>query len=345
MARILVVDDEPGMRDTLCRILRKADHDPVAAGTGAEALGILASEQFDVILTDIMMPDIDGVELLREIRKITPRCQVVMMTGQPTLESASESVRLQAFDYLEKPIDRDRLLSVLASAIRVKRLEDENLSYREHLEDLVTQRTSELEDSLSRIRDVLMATAQSLASAMELRDPYTAGHQRRVTRISCSIGEVLGLSPDRLEGLRVAGLLHDIGKLAIPAEILVKPARLTTHEMALVKTHSARGRELLVSVAFPWPVATMVGQHHERQDGSGYPDGLKGDEILLESRILAVADVLEAMSTDRPYRPALPISESIAELQRFRGTKYDASVVDACLELLGNGMLELGRPA
>jgi HD-GYP domain-containing protein (c-di-GMP phosphodiesterase class II) len=176
---------------------------------------------------------------------------------------------------------------------------------------------------------------------VEVRDPYTAGHQRRVSQIARRVAERLGLGADEIEGVTIAGQIHDVGKVAVPAEILSKPGSLTRAEFELVKEHSRAGYEILKGIKFPWPVAKMVVQHHERLDGSGYPDGLRGEDILLGSRILAVADVVEAMSTHRPYRSALGLDAALAELDRGRGWLYDATVVDACREAFALGLVRM----
>jgi putative nucleotidyltransferase with HDIG domain len=181
------------------------------------------------------------------------------------------------------------------------------------------------------MRESLRQTATALAAALEQRDPYTAGHQQRVARLSCHIARRLGLPDDRIEGLRIAGVLHDIGKIAVPAEILSKPGRLSDVEMGLIRVHPEAGHNIVKSIHFPWPVADVVVQHHERMNGSGYPAGLKGDAISLEARVLAVADVVEAMSSHRPYRPALGRDQALAHLLAGRGTLYDPEVADACL--------------
>jgi putative nucleotidyltransferase with HDIG domain len=174
-----------------------------------------------------------------------------------------------------------------------------------------------------------------------MRDPYTAGHQERVTQLACAIGQELGLSEDRLEGLRVAGILHDVGKVSVPAEILSKPTILTPTEFGLVKIHPESGYEILRAIHFPWPVADIVLQHHERMDGSGYPKGLRGDAILLEARILGVADVVEAIVSHRPYRPARPMAAAVEDVVRAAGTLYDKEVVTACKRLFERGALPL----
>lgn len=186
---------------------------------------------------------------------------------------------------------------------------------------------------LEQLNGAFMRAVEVAMNLSEMRDPYTAGHERRVAEVAVAIGGELGLDAHRIEGLRVAGYLHDVGKMAIPAELLSKPSRLTAIEYALVQGHAEAGYEVLKNVKFPWPVAEVALQHHERIDGSGYPRGLSGDEVLLESRIMAVADVVEAMASHRPYRPGLGVEQALAEVERGRGTSYDPLVADACLRL------------
>ncbi len=203
----------------------------------------------------------------------------------------------------------------------------------DHFEVERSRRTAEavLAEHVEAVEASLRATVEVATSLSEMRDPYTAGHQRRVGDIAAAIGEELGLDPGRLEGLRVAGRLHDIGKIAIPAEILTRPGRLSVEERSLIQLHPRAGYDVLVDVPFPWPVALVALQHHERLDGSGYPEGLAGEAIILEARIVAVADVLEAMSSHRPYRESLGVEVAMAELESGAGTRYDAAVVAACV--------------
>ena len=189
------------------------------------------------------------------------------------------------------------------------------------------------------IREALERTIEALATTIELRDPYTAGHQRRVAELARAIAREMGLPEERVQGIYVGALVHDLGKIAVPAEILSKPGRLSEAEFNLIRQHPRVGYEILKPVPFPWPVAQMVLQHHERLDGSGYPQGLKGDDISLEARILAVADVVEAMSSHRPYRPALGRRRAMEELLRERGRLYDPEVVRACLTVLRKGFV------
>ena len=210
---------------------------------------------------------------------------------------------------------------------------------------ITTLRTREERDRIAHahehhaaiLRKSLEDSIQAIAATVEMRDPYTSGHQKRVAELAVAIAREMGVPEDRIEGLRLASVVHDLGKISVPAEILAKPGKLSSNEFMLVKGHAQAGYEILKDIDFPWPIATIVWQHHERMDGSGYPRGLKGDDILLESRILAVADVVEAMGSHRPYRPTLGIEIALQEIERARGIQYDSAVADACLKLFGEG--------
>jgi PAS domain S-box-containing protein/putative nucleotidyltransferase with HDIG domain len=212
-----------------------------------------------------------------------------------------------------------------------------NVSLRKQAEE-------ELRESMQALRTAFRQTVRALSSMAEKRDPYTAGHQQRVAKLACAIGQELGLPQETLEGLEVAGTLHDIGKVYVPAEILSKPARLSHMEMGIMKSHSEVGFEILREVNFPWPVARTVLEHHERMDGSGYPGGLKGTEISHEARILAVSDVVEAMSSHRPYRASLGLAKALEEISAGRGRIYDPEAVDACLALMAGGGFTFDEP-
>ena len=238
-----------------------------------------------------------------------------------------------------------------------KQLIDELSHMRQRIADLEKgeegrKRTEEeLKRSLEKVRRTLTGTVNALAVTVEMRDPYTAGHQQRVTQLACAIAEEMGLSKEQIEGIHVAGSLHDMGKIMVPAEILNKPGQLTEAEtgkvqthpqvghdilMGLIRSHPQAGYDILKEIDFPWPVAQIVLQHHERMNGSGYPNKLKAEDILLEARILAVADVVEAMSSHRPYRPAHGIEKALEEISQNRGTLYDPRAVDACVTLFSS---------
>lgn len=347
MASVLIVDDEEGIRRTTGLFLREAGHDVETAASVREACGLVERRSFDVVLTDIVMPGDDGIRLLEIVRARSPLAQVVMFTGEPTVETATDALRLGAFDYLPKPVRKDTVCRVVAKAASLTqlhqenaRLDEENRRHRAELERLVQMRTVELkatieqrEAAIGRLGRLLEATAEALSMALEMRDPYTAGHQRRVTALACAISERMNLPTGAREGLRIAGLLHDLGKIRVPADILTKPSRLTAPEFSLIKEHPVSAWEILRVVDFPWPVADIVRQHHERLDGSGYPDGLEGDSIGPEARILGVADVVEAMASHRPYRAALGIDVALEEILLGRGTRYCPGAVDACVAL------------
>jgi len=201
-----------------------------------------------------------------------------------------------------------------------------DISERKRNEEKTASYVKQLEESLTSI-------VEAITVISEMRDPYTVGHERRVADIAVAIGAELGLSENTLEGLHVAGHLHDVGKMIVPSEILSKPGKLSPIEYQLIKTHAQSGYDVLKGIKFPWPVALVALQHHERMDGSGYPQNLKNDEILLEARIMAVADVVEAMSSHRPYRAGLGITAALEEIENGRGTRYDPNVVTACLRL------------
>lgn len=340
MSRILIVDDERSIRFTLGEFLRKAGYEVETAEDAASALRILGERPFDVVITDIIMPRITGMELLYAIREAAPRVQVIIMTGEPTAETAAQAVRDGAFDYLFKPITKDAVLRTVANAAKIKALDDErerlaaaNLEYQKGLERLVDMRTEELRGANAALQKTIEGTIQATALIVESHDPYTAGHQQRVARLARAVAERLGWPGDRAAGLYMAGLIHDVGKIGIPAEVLSKPGRLSKNEINFIRTHADIGFNILRTIAFPWPIAEMVRQHHERLDGSGYPAGLKSPDILFEARILAVADTVEAMSGYRPYRPALGIGKALEEIRRGRGALYDPEAVDACAAL------------
>ncbi len=203
------------------------------------------------------------------------------------------------------------------------------------IEDVTNHKRAEedLKKSLEQLRRAMQATIQALSQIVETKDPYTSGHQKRTTNLARAIATEMHLSSDQIEGIRVAGAIHDIGKLSVPAEILSKPSKLAAAEYSLIKEHARQGYEILKDVESPWPLAEIVHQHHERMDGSGYPRGLKGEEILIEARILAVADVVEAMASYRPYRPALGIDKALEEIEKNKGVLYDILAADACLRL------------
>lgn len=339
--KILIVDDEAPIRRILSRVLREQGYECQVAANALEAKDKLAGEKFDLLLCDVRMPGESGLELVEEVMPNFPDMAVVFISGADDPKVARMALDKGAYGYILKPFKLNEVIIQVANALRRRELEALQKIHLRELERKVDERTQELQLALGQLREAMDGIVRAISLTVEVKDPYTAGHQKRVALLARLVARRLGLSPGRIEGLYVAGSIHDLGKISVPAEILSKPSTLTAIEFGLIKTHPDVGYEILKPIQFPWPIAEMVRQHHERMDGSGYPRGLKGDEILLEARILAVADVVEAISSHRPYRPALGLEKAMEELKRGRSTLYDEQVVDACLELLAQKVKDL----
>jgi putative two-component system response regulator len=327
---ILVVEDDELIRDMIQQNVESAGYECTIAESGVDALKILdeGKKNVDVIITDIRMPGLNGIELTMKV-KDKHDSDVIVMTGFAEDFTYEKVIEGGASDFFQKPINPRELM------LRLKRVLKERILFAER-----NQADAELKQSFEKLRRAQNQTVVALASASEIRDPYTSGHQQRVTKLACSIAENMDLSENLIEGLRIAGLLHDIGKISVPAEILSKPGKITQDEYNIIKQHCQIGYEILKGIEFPWPVAQIVLQHHEKMNGSGYPFGLTGEEILLEARILTVADVIEAMSSHRPYRPGLGIDKALDEVMSNKSTFFDPVVVDTCWDLFSTGKFE-----
>ncbi len=326
--KILVVDDTPASLKLLTDILSAEGYDVRSAIRGELALRAATSDLPALILLDIHMPEMDGYEVCRRLKADPVMCDtpVIFVSAASETDEKVFGFRLGAVDYVTKPFQREELLARVRTHLELNRL-------RRQLESRVTERTTELRESQRKLKRNLLDSITALASTLEMRDPYTAGHQKRVAHLAVAIAEEMKLHEDLVEAINLAAIVHDVGKIQVPSEILSKPVRLSEIEFSLIRQHAQSGYEILQSIDFPWPIARIVLQHHERMDGSGYPQGLKGDAILLESRIIAVADVIEAMASHRPYRPGLGVDVAIDEISRFRGIRFDPQVVDACVAL------------
>jgi putative nucleotidyltransferase with HDIG domain len=334
--RILTIDDEPMVRESIAAYLEDSGFQLLQAQNGREGLEIFRREKPDLILVDLRMPEVDGLDVLSAVRRESPGTPIIVVSGTGVLQDAIEALRRGAWDFVTKPIsDMVVLEHAVSKALERSGLLRENAAYQTGLETRIRERTADLELANARLRATLTATVNSIATMAEMRDPYTAGHQKKVSLLAEALAEELGLGEDRVECVRVAGMVHDIGKVCVPLELLAKPSRLEVHEMEYIKMHSTWGHEILKDIPLPWPVAEIVLQHHERLDGSGYPRGLTDKDLLQESRIIAVADVVEAMSSNRPYRPARGVGLALAEITANRGVKYCPDCVDACNRLLG----------
>jgi len=335
---VLVVDDNATNLDLLVNTL-KGEYRLGIAKKGSNALEYAAKYHPDLILLDIMMPEMDGYEVCTRLKNNpeTEAIPVIFITAMTETVNKTHGFALGAVDYITKPFHaaevKARVQAHLAMAMMKSRLRSENLL----LEQMVQQKTAE-------IKAMLQGIISSMALMVEIRDPYTSGHQQRVAQLACAIAAKMGLDAERIEGLRIAALLHDVGKIRIPVSILNRTGQLLDAELEVIKVHPQISFEILKNIPFPWPCARMVLEHHERLDGRGYPQGLKAHEILQESKILAVADVTEAKSSFRPYRPAKGVEAALDELRQHRGTLYDSEAVDACLQLYADDAFHFDLP-
>ncbi len=342
MTRDLIVDDEETIRHLLGRQLEMNEYACTLACDAAEARKFMGDQNFELLLCDVNMPGESGMDFIQYVLAEYPDTAVVMVTAVDDREIAETALKIGVYGYVTKPFKPNEVMINVDSALRRRKLEIDNRAYRQNLEQMVVRRTTKLRETLERLQKTIKGIIHAMALTVESRDPYTAGHQLRVARLAFAIAKEMGLSEDQAEGVRVAGSIHDLGKISVPGEILSKPAQITALEFEIIKTHSQVGCDILKEIDFPWPLSQIVLQHHEKMDGSGYPQGLSGEEILVESRILCVADVVEAMTSHRPHRPTLGIDKALDEIQQNRGTLYDTVVVDACLKLFKEKEFNLG---
>ncbi len=368
--RILVVDDDPTILDLYQRILEP--HNPIpqtlnfeitccSQGDDAVACVKCSTEEsapYAVAFLDLNMPPgPDGQWTAEQIHRLDPSINIVVVTGYRATGSGEVLNQAGISDkllYLQKPFHHREIVQ-FATALSAKwQAEKQLLALHSDLEALVEKRTAELlqsnkqlkieidnrkrmqlelQHSYEELKMVMNSTVQAITMTVEKRDPYTSGHQQRVAELTRAIARELGLSENQIEGIYIAAAIHDIGKISLPAEILSKPVQLSDIELSLIQTHSQTGYDILKGINFPWPIAEIVLQHHERVNGSGYPRRLAEDEILLEARIVGVADVVETMASHRPYRPSRGIDKALEEIAQNRGILYDPLVVDTCLKL------------
>lgn len=325
---ILAVDDTPASLRLLTDLLKTEGHEVRSSINGELALRAAVANPPDLVLLDIRMPGIDGYEVCRRLKALPETRDVPVIFVSAASETGEKVLGFEngAVDYVTKPYQREELLARVRTHLELH-------SLRNQLEQQVQERTAELVNIEKQLRASLIDSVTALASVVEMRDPYTAGHQRRVAEIAVAIARALQLSEDEIETIRLASVVHDVGKTRVPAEILSKPGRLTTLEYGIIQEHCQQGHDILKNINFPWPIAQIVAQHHERLDGSGYPHGLNDGQILLEAKILAVADVVESMMSHRPYRAALGIEAALIEIEQNKGQLFDAQVVAACLRI------------
>ena len=339
--RILVVDDEAPVREVVCSMLASAGYQCQQARSGKEALAILDSgEQFELMLSDLMMAEMDGNSLLECTKERYPDMPVVMVTAMHDVSVALAAIRNGAYDYLLKPFERQQLLATARRALENRRLKLENRAYQTNLESLVADRTRQLREAMQQVQQAMSEleksydiTLEALGNALDLKDAETEGHSKRVTAFTIAIARAMDLGPDKIRVIARGAFLHDIGKMAIPDAILRKPGALTPDEVAVMREHCYRGYEMVRRIPFLLEAAEIVYSHQERYDGTGYPRGLKGDEIPLGARIFSVADTLDAITSDRPYRPAQSVEAAREEIKRWSGRQFDPTVVETFLSM------------
>jgi putative nucleotidyltransferase with HDIG domain len=327
----LIVDDEPAVRKVLATLLLQAGIFSKAAANPQEALVLLEKTTVSAVISDLRMGATSGFDLLQQVRKRFPNLPFLMATGVDDVRVGVQAMKEGADDYLLKPFDIDVVLASLHRAVQRKQLERELENYRLHLEEMVSVRTREVQAALADLEHSHSATLEALGSAIDLRDGPTAGHSKRVLLYSLKIAEEIGGLEDQLRTLGMGAWLHDIGKLAIPDNILLKPAALTHAERRVMQRHVELGYNLVKPIPFLSDAAEIILAHHERYNGSGYPHGLRNESIPMGGRIFAVADSFDAMTSDRPYRSALPMKTARSVIEVGRGELFDPQIVDAFL--------------
>jgi putative nucleotidyltransferase with HDIG domain len=331
---ILVVDDETAVRDTVCSILTQAGYECLPVSSGRDALSILRSnEDISIVLSDLIMEGMDGLTMLSRMKQEHPEIPVVMVTAVHDISVALAAIRNGAYDYLLKPFEKEQLLVMVRRALETRRLRLENLAYQTKLESLVSARTEMLRKALADLERSYDITLEALGDALDLKDAETEGHSKRVTAFTIAIARALELPQERVRVIARGAFLHDIGKMAIPDAILRKPGRLSAEEQAIMREHSYLGYQILRKIPFLQEAADIVYSHQERYDGSGYPRGLRGDQIPLGARIFAIADTFDAMTSDRPYRAAQSIASGRREVERHAGKQFDPEIVKVFLSI------------
>jgi putative nucleotidyltransferase with HDIG domain len=332
--RILVVDDEEPVRSVTAALLERSGYAATTTESAADALLRLQQDpDYDLVLSDIMMPGTDGLTLLDHICTDYPGMPVVMFSAVNDFHVVTNAFRRGAIDYLLKPFEHAELESIVMRAVEHGRLRKQNTIYRQNLESIVSTRTGRLRSTMQDLERSYDITLEAMGDALDLRDEETEGHSRRVTAYTIALAQAMGLDSDELRIIARGAFLHDIGKIATPDSILLKPGRLTDEEMSIMKQHCERGYEMVSKIPFLRDAAEIVHAHQERFDGTGYPQGLRGEEIPLGARIFAIADSLDAMTSDRPYRMGTTFAAATEEIVRCSGTQFDPTIVDVFLSM------------
>jgi putative nucleotidyltransferase with HDIG domain len=341
---ILVIDDDAEVCRAIGALLDQSGYDVSIAADADQALRLLQDDPgCSLVLSDVMMPGRDGLGLLDLICRDYPGVPVVMLTSVDDVQVASNAFRRGAIDYLLKPFGRSQLLGVTLRALEHGRLLKQNSEYRQNLEEIVSIRTGRLRTAMQELERSYDITLEAMGDALDLRDAETEGHSRRVTAYTIALARAMGLDTEQLRIIARGAFLHDIGKIAIPDCILLKPAKLTPEETEIMREHCTRGYEMVRKIPFLLQAAEIVFAHQETYDGSGYPRGLRGEDIPLGARIFAIADTLDAITSDRPYRKGRSFAEARTEIERCSGTQFDPAIVEVFLHMPEETWINLRR--
>lgn len=333
VVRILVVDDEAHVRSMIGAALEHQGYQVQLASSGTEATERLDRQTFDLVLTDIVMQEGSGIALLEQIHSQNPHLPVVMVTAIHDISVAIDSMRRGAFDYLLKPFERDHLVATVERALEHREAMQESKSYQQNLEQVVRARTEMLRQAMEDLEHSYDVTLEALGDALDLKDSETEGHSKRVTAYTIALARAMGISPAEIKVIARGAFLHDIGKMAIPDEILRKPGKLTDEEELMMREHCSRGYQMLRKIPFLNEAAEIVFSHQEHFDGTGYPNGLRGTNIPIGARIFALADALDAITSDRPYRKAQSYDVARDEIKRCAGSQFDPEIVEVFLKI------------
>ena len=339
--RILIVDDDESVRDVISVLLREEGYNCVVASGAEMALDIAAAEETPLVISDMKMPGRDGMWLLENFRQRYPDTSVIMLTGYGDTEAAVDSLRKGAVDYLLKPPRLTDLIRAIERALAKRRIEMARRRYQKKLERKVRDRTTELRAALKNIANTYQNTLLALVAALDAREHETSDHSQRVVRYTTAIASKLGILGQELEEIGRGALLHDIGKIGVPDAVLLKPSKLTAVEWSEMRKHPEIGYQMIQNIPFLSTPATIVLSHQERYDGGGYPRNLQKGEIHIGARIFAVADTLDAMTSDRPYRKGTTFANAIQEIQRCTDTQFDPEVVRAFLDIGEVGLMRI----
>jgi putative nucleotidyltransferase with HDIG domain len=332
--RILIVDDEETVRTVTAVMLAHSGYTATTTASAEEAISRLSQDpDYDLVLSDIMMPSTDGFTLLDHIITDHPGLPVVLFSSINDVHVVTNAFRRGAIDYLLKPFERAELESIVLHAIEHGRLRKQSTIYRQNLESIVASRTGRLRSTMQDLERSYDITLEAMGDALDLRDQETEGHSRRVTAYTIALAQAMGVDANNLRTIARGAFLHDIGKIATPDSILLKPGRLTAEEMAIMKQHCGRGYEMVSKIPFLREAAEIIYAHQERFDGTGYPRGLRGEEIPLGARIFAIADSLDAMTSDRPYRRGTSYAAATEDIIRCSGQQFDPRIVQVFLSL------------